>query len=145
MKKISRFGIFVIFLTILFGYPILNGMGCNFNYTYKTPNNDQFASCKLGEYTQIDYPNPNKGNGYTVLHGLYFKFFDNVVIWSTSHEDHTHKMTPEAMMNINNINGRIWHQFAQIPLSKTKMAIYHDHPNVQMQFINYKGRLSLFS
>ncbi len=145
MKRINAIALFVIFLTVLFGYPILNGVGCNFNYTYKTPNNDQFASCKLGQYTQIDYPNPHEGNGYTVLHGLYFKFLNNVVIWVTSHKDHTKKITPEAMMNINNINAQQWHQFAQIPLSKNKMVIYHTHPYVNLRVITYKGRLSLFS
>jgi hypothetical protein len=145
MKKISAFGIFVIFLTVLFGYPILNGLGCNFNYNYKTSQNDQFASCKLGQYTQIDYPNPHQGNGYTVLHGFYFKFLNNVVVWITSHEDHTKKITPEAIMNINNINDQRWHQFSQIRLSKNHMVIYHTRPVVNLRVVCYKGRLSLFS
>lgn len=144
MRKISPVVFFAIFLTVLFGYPWVNGLGCNFNYHYSGNNHDQFASCKLGQYTFIDYPDPKTDNGYTVLRGLYFKFLNNAVVWETSREDHVKHITPASMTSINNIEGRTWHQVAMIPLTNHQMAIYQSNPKVTLQIVHFKGRLALF-
>ena len=71
----KKFKYLVIALLLLMLYPVINGMGCDFNYKYVTSSHEQFGSCKFGQYTLIDYPDPKQDNGYTVLKGLYFYAF----------------------------------------------------------------------
>ena len=145
MKKINLLLIISILMGVILAYPIINGMGCDFNYEYQGHNHEEFASCKLGRYTLLDYPDPSIGNGYTLLKGWYFTAFGNVVIWVSSHQDHTKRMTPAAIISINDINRRFWHQMSFTPLKDHRLAVYSDRPENNLRVMKYHGRLSLFN
>ncbi|WP_041394474.1 hypothetical protein [Photobacterium profundum] len=131
---------FIAFVGLLL-FPVINGLGCDFSFKYMIDDREEFGSCKLGQYTLIEYP--DKDNGYTVLNGLYFNIFNNAVIVVTSHEDHTKKMTPEVMSAINVLNQRSWYQMSMEQISPSHMAVYTDTPSDTMKVIQYKGKLSL--
>jgi hypothetical protein len=131
---------FIAFIGLLL-FPVINGFGCDFSFKYMIDDREEFGSCKLGQYTLIDYP--DKDNGYTILNGLYFNAFNNAVIVVTSHEDHTKNITPEVMSTINVLNQRSWYQMSIKRISLTHMAVYTNAPSDTMKVIQYKGKLSL--
>lgn len=130
-------------LVALMLFPIINGMGCDFNYKLTTPGHEQFGSCKFGQYTLIDYPNPKQDNGYTVLKGLYFYAFGNAAVLVTSNEDHTKKITDAAIESLNFANKRFWYQLSLQRLNKDELVIFTKHPKPKLQVIPYDGTLAM--
>lgn len=139
----KKFKYLIIALLVLMLYPVINGMGCDFNYKYVTSNHEQFGSCKFGQYTLIDYPNPKNDNGYTVLKGLYFYAFDNAAVLVLDTEDHTKKITNAAIESLNWTHERFWHQFNLKRLDKDTMVSYNSLPKRQLRVIPYDGTLSM--
>ncbi|KPA52729.1 hypothetical protein [Photobacterium lucens] len=140
MKKIKYL---IMALVALMLFPIINGMGCDFNYKLITPGHEQFGSCKFGQYTLIDYPDPEQDNGYTVLKGMYFYAFGNAAILVTSNEDHTKKITDSAIESLNMVNKRFWHQLSIERLNKDELIMYGSHPKPKLQVIPYDGTLAM--
>lgn len=140
MKKIKYI---IMALVALMLFPIINGMGCDFNYKLTTPGHEQFGSCKFGQYTLIDYPNPKQDNGYTVLKGLYFYAFGNAAVLVTSNEDHTKKITDAAIESLNFANKRFWYQLSLQRLNKDELVIFTKHPKPKLQVIPYDGTLAM--
>ncbi|PSX05542.1 hypothetical protein [Photobacterium angustum] len=140
MKKIKYI---IMALVALMLFPIINGMGCDFNYKLTTPGHEQFGSCKFGQYTLIDYPDPKQDNGYTVLKGLYFYAFGNAAVLVTSNEDHTKKITDAAIESLNFANKRFWYQLSLQRLNKDELVIFTKHPKPKLQVIPYDGTLSM--
>ncbi|KJG20173.1 hypothetical protein UB37_15250 [Photobacterium iliopiscarium] len=139
----KKFKYLVIALLILMLYPVINGMGCDFNYKYINPSHEQFGSCKFGQYTLIDYPNPKQDNGYTVLKGLYFYAFGNAAVLVVDTEDHTKKITDAAIESLNWTNERFWRQFNLKRLDNKTMVSYKSSPKKELHVIPYDGTLSL--
>ncbi|WP_341495802.1 hypothetical protein WAX87_11545 [Photobacterium damselae subsp. damselae] len=135
--------ILLIAIGLLFLYPVINGLGCDFNLEYKIPGHERFGSCKFGQYTLIDYPDPEKGNGYIVLKGLYFYAFGNAGLLITGHEDHTKEITNASIDSVNNANRRFWRQAKISHFGNHEVMFYSNRPKNQLLIIPYKGKLSL--
>lgn len=140
MKKIKY--LMIAFAAFML-FPIINGMGCDFNFNVISPDHKQFGSCKFGQYTLIDYPNPKQDNGYIVLKGLYFYAFGNAAILVTSNEDHTKKITSASIESLNFVNNRFWYQMAMERLNHNEMVAYVKNPQPKLYVIPYDGTLAI--
>lgn len=140
MKKIK---LVLIALIAIMLFPVVNGMGCDFSFEYQIAGHTQFGSCKFGQFTLIDYPEPEKNNGYMIMKGLYFYAFGNAAILMTGHEDYTKRITDAVMDSLNLANRTFWYQFNVRPLSENTLLTYTDLPKQNLFVIPYKGTLAI--
>ncbi|KLV11506.1 MULTISPECIES: hypothetical protein [Photobacterium] len=139
MKK-AKFLILPLLLLLM--YPVINGLGCNFSFSIETPSHKKFGSCKAGQYVLIDYPDPHKDNGYTVLKGIFMYAFGNSVLLVTSHQDNTKVITEASIESLNLNNQQFWRQTAMKRISPTSMYVYNEHPKSRLMIVPYQGRLA---